>query len=49
MVLIGHYSARDYLEYFMQEELSTSKKIGYIGKGRAGHINLKRKSYRLLP
>ena len=49
LILMGHYATKDYAEYFMQQEWGKSVSIDDIEKGKAIHLNLEKRTQRIIP
>lgn len=49
LVLVAHYSIKDYIEHYMKQEWQMEKNIADIPKGKAINLDLENRIHRVIP
>lgn len=49
LVLVAHYSIKDYIEHYMEQEWQMATKIANIPRGKAINLDLENKIHRIVP
>jgi len=49
LVLVAHYSIKDYIEHYMEQEWQMKKEIANISKGKAINLDLENRIHKVIP